>query len=130
MDSPRALYFEVSSDLLSSNYYTFGLVLLNCLLFEMLLAIRRQLSHTNILYSLLDFNRHKIYFGLSVYLMVGLILPSRFVLTKRLSDCPTVLNSAVQCLLYAIIAQFLWSSVVEALNGNRKKVISKKAKVD
>ena len=119
VDSPRALHFGVSSDLPSSKYYPFCLVFLNSMLFELILAIRARLPKTYLAYSLLDFDRHNIYFGFAVYLMVGLILPSHFVLTRRLYDWPTAANSAVQCLLYVVITQFLWSSLIEALRGKK-----------
>ena len=53
--------------------------------------------------------------------MVGLLLPSQFVLTRRLPDLPTFANSAVQCLLYIVITQFLWSSLIEALTIKKDK---------
>lgn len=121
VDSSRGLYFGISSDFPSSNYYPFGLVFLNTLLFELILSIRRRILPNGLAYNLLNFSRHKIYFGLAVYLMVGLILPSQFVLTRRLPDFSTLSNAAVQCLLYALIAQFLWVSLVEALGGNNKQ---------
>lgn len=121
VDSSRALHFGISSDLLSSNYYPIGLVLLNSMLFELILAIRAKLTKTHLAYSLLDFDRHNIYFGFAVYLMAGLLLPSQFVLTRRLPDLPTVSNSAVQCLLYIVVTQFLWSSLIEALRTNKDK---------
>ena len=127
VNSPRGLHFGVSSDLPSSKYYPFGLVILYSLLFEIIMASRTSLAKNHLAYSLLGFNRHKIYFGLAVYLMVGLFLPSQFVLTRRLPDWPTTVNSVVQCLLYVVITQFLWSSLVEALRGNKTKK-SKKAK--
>lgn len=130
VDSRRALHFGVSSDLASSNYYPIGLVLLNSMLFELILAIRSRLPKSNIAYSLLDFDRHQIYFGFAVYLMVGLILPSQYVLTRRLPDLPTVANSAVQCLLYVVITQFLWSSLIEALRGKKTKRAKKESTND
>ncbi len=112
VDGDRALHFGLSSDLLSANYYALGIVLLNIAVFEALLALRRVVPKASALRRILDFERREIYFGFVVSLMVGMVLPWKYVAADRFPNLSTKANVAAQFLCYALFASYLFAHFV------------------
>jgi hypothetical protein len=126
----RALFFGVSSDLVSNDAYAFALVVFNVVLVEAVIALRRIVPKGCVFNHFLTFKRERIYFGLIVSVMVGYILPWKFITFNNPSNFKTKTNSFCYHTGFVLIIFFIsvitFISVSSDTNINSKIIKGKK----
>jgi hypothetical protein len=100
----RALYFDISSDLVSENYFDFGVLAVNILIIELLIFLFRvDIFDIPRLRAFLIKERIYIYWGLVVSNMVQLILPWKYIMSGGSYNFATKTNSAAFHAIYMLL---------------------------
>ena len=118
MDDPRALEFEVSSDLIQKHYLDFFILVGNVVLVELVLfTLSRKVLSLNQLHGLLMGERISIYWGLVISNMIQVLLPWRFIIfggirssfrsKANLSTYYSLISLAIFCLVTSLLKEHM-----------------------
>jgi hypothetical protein len=122
VDDPRAQYFGISSDLLSSNLVGGAIVLCNIMLYEMAVLIfgKKCLGKRRI-YHFLKTERMAIYWGFIVSNMVPLIISWKYSFFGEVTSFTSTINLVTQYILLLILAFLIFASFLLNFKDNEGK---------
>lgn len=116
VNQPRALYFGVSSDLLSTNCDFLFILAFNCLIYELIVFLL-QLAPKKFqkLYRTLVFYRLSLYWGLIVSNIIPLLLTWKFIIKGGSNKFASTANLAAHYLLICFFTFLLIASLFHEL---------------